>query len=79
MSEVQGALLTGALIAGGGVAGYLGGRWLVRHYLEGGDLRTAILGPLGRDDGSAGEPSANSGNERKQLPTAPARCRVGST
>jgi hypothetical protein len=72
MSDVQGALLTGALIAGGGVAGYLGGRWLIRHYLEAGDLRTAILGPLGLDDGPAGGSSANSGNERKQRPTASA-------
>ncbi len=35
MANVQDALLTGALLAGGGFAGYLGGRWLIRRYQRG--------------------------------------------
>jgi hypothetical protein len=75
MANLQGALLTGALLAGGGVAGYLGGRWLVRRYAEGGDLGAAILGPLGLDRGDAkpapndaAGPPAPSAHDGKQLP-----------
>jgi Transglycosylase SLT domain len=79
MANLEGALLTGALLAGGGVAGYLGGRWLIRRYAEGGDIRAAILRPLGLDrdvskpaPGEAPGAPAPGTQHGTQLPTASA-------
>jgi Transglycosylase SLT domain len=79
MANLEGALLTGALLAGGGVAGYLGGRWLRRRWRDSGDLRTAVLGPLGLgpegappSSPAAGGVTAGGSPGPKRFPAAPA-------
>jgi hypothetical protein len=53
MGNLGGALAMGALVAGGGVAGYLGGRWLIRSWGNDPRLRTALLGPQARNHKAA--------------------------
>jgi hypothetical protein len=70
MANVQDALVTGALLAGGGFAGYLGGRWLIRRYQEGGDFLSAILGPLGLDRDAASRSASEAGPKTPATPGA---------
>lgn len=49
MGNLAGALAMGALVAGGGFAGYWGGRWLIRSSDDNGKLRASLLGAAVRN------------------------------